>query len=102
MEYAMSFDEAAAVQAEIPKDPWPSEVALNQRNRTLDLVWDSAHASVLQSVLRAACRCTECESIRRKTGAAIAPGPDVELAKIEAVGSVGLQFFFSDGHSRGI
>jgi DUF971 family protein len=98
----MSFDNAAAVRAEVPKDPWPSEIALNKRDRTLDLVWDSATASVLQTVLRASCRCTECESIRRKTGATIAPEPDVELSKIEAVGSVGLQFFFSDGHSRGI
>jgi DUF971 family protein len=81
---------------------WPSQITINKPGRTLDLVWDAADASVSHQALRAACRCTECESTRRKTGIALPVAPEVEISKVEPVGSVGLQFFFSDGHNRGI
>jgi DUF971 family protein len=81
---------------------WPSEVLLNKSGRTLDLVWGGNAATLAHMDLRASCRCSQCESMRRATGAAPAVAPDLELSRIEVLGSTGLQLFFSDGHSRGI
>ncbi|MEO7577042.1 MAG: DUF971 domain-containing protein [Massilia sp.] len=81
---------------------WPSAVTLDVRARTLELVWDGVHAVLPHGMLRAACRCTECESVRRGLKKGKAPAPDVVLTALELVGSVGLQLFFSDGHERGI
>lgn len=93
----MSCNDIAGAQA-----GWPSEITLNKSGHTLDLVWDDARASISHKVLRTSCRCSQCESIRRKTNDVIPVASDVSLVKMEPVGSVGLQFFFSDKHDRGI
>jgi DUF971 family protein len=82
-------------------DTYPSDIAINRPLRTIEMTWDEAKSSVSHRALRAACRCTQCESARLKNAAAPA-AEEVEIEKVEAVGSVGLQFFFSDGHNRGI
>ena len=97
MESVMSCEGGAQAHA-----AWPSAVTLNQRAGTLDLVWDGEPASLAQVALRAACRCSECESARRGLRPAAAVAPDVALTAAEPIGSVGLQLFFSDGHERGI
>jgi DUF971 family protein len=67
-------------------EPWPTAITLDQASRTVELVWDGEPAALTHAALRAACRCSHCESVRRACGAAppLAPG------------------FFSDGHDRGI
>ncbi len=82
-------------------DDWPSELALNPRCGTLEMVWDGAPAALTYRDLRSACRCSVCESARR---AGMQPPLDagLNLRHLEVLGSTGLQLFFSDGHSRGI
>lgn len=82
-------------------DAYPSDIVINRPERTIDMTWDETKTSVSHRALRAACRCTQCESARRKNEGWSA-AEEVEIEKVEAVGSVGLQFFFSDGHNRGI
>lgn len=81
---------------------WPSEISLDRQARTLDLLWDGRHISVSHKILRRSCRCSVCESIRRKLEDVIPVACDVEIIRIEPVGTIGLQFFFSDDHDRGI
>jgi len=68
----------------------------------LELDWDGRSAALSQRVLRRSCRCSECESRRRRLGDVLPVAADVMLEKAEPVGIAGLQLFFSDGHSRGI
>jgi DUF971 family protein len=86
---------------------WPSAITLHRASRTLQLSWEDTEAAVPHTSLRLACRCAECESRRRHGPAGALPAvarafDDVELLRIEPVGEIGLQFFFSDGHQRGI
>lgn len=81
---------------------WPAEIILNQRRRTLELVWDGTRATITHKVLRRSCRCSGCESTRRKLNDILPVASEVELLKIQAIGSVGVQLFFSDQHDRGI
>jgi DUF971 family protein len=79
----------------------PSTVTLHRSKRTLEMAWGCVVVAVPHRTLRLACRCAECES-RRRNGNPVRSPQDVELLRIEPVGEVGLQFFFSDGHQRGI
>jgi DUF971 family protein len=81
---------------------WPSAISLNEKARTLELVWDGEHAVLSHRVLRRSCRCSVCESTRRKLDRVLPVAANVALLKIEPVGSTALQLFFSDGHERGI
>ncbi len=83
------------------ESPWPSAITLNQNAGTLDLVWDGTFAALAHRSLRAACKCSHCESARR-IGGELTVADGLHLARIEVLGSTGLQFFFSDGHERGI
>jgi DUF971 family protein len=79
---------------------WPSAVTLHSVSGSLELAWDEKEGAVLPGpVLRSACRCAECESLRRK-GMAVPVA--ARLLRVEPVGEKGLQCFFSDGHQRGI
>lgn len=97
------FSDTAVMEdraATVPE--WPSEIRIDRKGRTLELSWGAHSALLSHRVLRRSCRCSECESVRRRTNAVLPVARDVELLKVEQVGSVGLQLFFSDGHSRGI
>ena len=59
-------------------------------------------ATISHKVLRRSCRCSVCESSRRKLNDVLPVDADVELLKIEVLGSIGVQLFFSDTHNRGI
>lgn len=83
-------------------EPWPSALTLNAARGTLELVWDGAPAALAHAALRAACRCSHCESARRACAGPPPPAPGVALDRIEVLGAGGLQLFFSDGHNRGI
>jgi DUF971 family protein len=99
-------DDAArhAQSTEIPAEPseWPSDIKLNKSGRTLELVWDGVIVTLSHKVLRQSCRCSVCESGRRKLRAVIPVASDVALIEIEVLGSTGMRFYFSDGHDRGI
>ena len=100
----MSCEALADVCAE-PADgnvPWPQEIQLRNASRTLELAWQDMHAVLSYKVLRQSCRCSVCESTRRKLDDVIPVSPEVALLKIEMLGSIGVQMFFSDGHERGI
>jgi DUF971 family protein len=86
----------------IVQEEWPSQINLNQRSRTLELVWSDKRSFISHRVLRRSCRCSVCESTRRKLDDVLTVAADVELMKIEVLGSTGVQLFFSDGHNRGI
>jgi DUF971 family protein len=81
---------------------WPSHINLNRQSRTLELVWSDMQATISHRVLRKSCRCSVCESTRRKLNDVLPVDADVELLKIEVLGSIGVQLFFSDAHDRGI
>lgn len=83
-------------------DTLPSEMTLHAGDRVLQLQWDGRSATVPYARLRAACRCSVCESLRRKTQNDPPVAIDVALVDIAPVGSVGVQLFFSDDHDRGI
>lgn len=106
MESAMYCETAVQSPAHLMGDAaqveLPSEVILDKKGRTLELVWGCTHATISHRVLRRSCRCSVCESQRRKLNKVL-PVPDgIELLEIEPVGSVGLRLFFSDQHDRGI
>ena len=102
----MSCDSVIAGPPDLPEaivqDEWPSQINLNKKSRTLELVWNDDRSLISHRVLRRSCRCSGCESIRRTLNDVIPIAADVELMKIEVLGSIGVQLFFSDGHNRGI
>ncbi|KRB87044.1 gamma-butyrobetaine hydroxylase-like domain-containing protein [Noviherbaspirillum sp. Root189] len=102
----MSCDDAVAAApidvSDMPSSTWPSEINLNKKAHTLELVWDGKHAILSHRVLRRSCRCSVCESTRRLINDVLPVADDLVLLKVEPLGSTALQLFFSDGHERGI
>lgn len=102
----MCSDHVAAVAPAdahgMPPSDWPSAITLNQGTHTLELVWDGRPATLSHRVLRRSCRCSACESVRRKSNQVLDVDSEVTLLRIEPVGATALQLFFSDGHDRGI
>ena len=94
---AMSCEAALSAQTE-----WPSAINVNKKDRTLELVWNDAHATLSHKVLRRSCRCSVCESTRRKLNDVIPVAADITLLDIEVLGSTGVRLYFSDLHDRGI
>jgi DUF971 family protein len=81
---------------------WPLDVVLHQASGQLELLWnDAARARLAAPALRAACRCSHCES-QRRAGTLPAPAADLVLTELRPVGDFGLQLCFADGHDRGI
>lgn len=79
----------------------PEEVRLCADRDRLELRWPDGELSRLpSSALRAACACSACNRARQQ-GRAVAGEPPITIDRIEPMGASGLQFFFSDGHSRG-
>lgn len=95
----MSFDDTPAASR---SSAWPSDISLNRQARTLELTWDGSPVVLSHKVLRRACRCSVCESTRRRINDVLPVDDDVALLKIELLGASALQLFFSDGHERGI
>lgn len=81
---------------------WPAGITINKPSRTLDLLWDEQHVMLSHKVLRQSCRCSVCESARRKLNDVIPVAADVALVSMKVLGSTGVQMIFSDGHDRGI
>lgn len=87
-----------------PSGAAPCQVVIHQVSRRLELQWANGQAiSLGHAHLRRACKCAWCEgSRRRQTDGTSAGDPDVHLTAVTAIGDVGLQLRFSDGHDRGI
>jgi DUF971 family protein len=99
---SMLCDADASMEAPEDQSEWPSEIKLNKKSRTLELVWNGERAVLSHKVLRQSCRCSVCESIRRKIVDVIPVEADIELLDIEVLGSAGVRLYFSDRHDRGI
>lgn len=81
---------------------YPLDVMHHQTSGRLDMLWSDGFLAQLSSVdLRRACRCATCVQQRRNSGVLTVP-ISTRLASVLAVGEMGLQLVFSDGHDRGI
>lgn len=81
---------------------WPLDVTLHQASGRLDVLWsDGLLAHLTGARLRAACRCSGCESQRRAGNPPVA-AEGITATQLRPVGDMGLQILFNDGHDRGI
>ena len=80
----------------------PLDVMHHEASGQLEMLWSDGLLTRLTSTeLRRACRCAACVQQRRAAGA-LATSGDTHLTSILAVGEMGLQLVFEDGHDRGI
>lgn len=80
----------------------PMEIRLRKASKRLDLLWqDGSTTSVSCFDLRRSCACSSCQAARRTASLQLID-IDIEIDKVEVAGISGLQFHFSDGHSRGL
>jgi len=80
----------------------PLEIRFVRDERRLFLLSDGGAPQPLDSAkLRRACRCAQCEHIRRTGGELMQPAACVEVEDIQPMG-YGIQIAFTDGHRRGI
>ena len=78
------------------------DVVHHQASGQLALHWsDGLQARLDSDTLRSACRCAACEKMRRAGSDPIFSSP-VQLTELIALGDLGLQLCFDDGHDRGI
>ena len=80
----------------------PDSVLDDPRAGVLELAWpDGVVQRLSHPFLRGQCKCTMCESNRRR-GQESVPDAEVRIREIRPVGVYALQLIFSDGHERGI
>lgn len=80
----------------------PTEVRLKRRQNAIELSWPDGRLSRLSCLtLRRSCACSQCTHAQR-SGRLSLIDADVQLDRVELSGVSGLQFFFSDGHYRGL
>lgn len=90
----------------------PKKITANRNEKMLIIEWDDEHQSVMPfGLLRAACPCASCRGGHEYMSAepdeavfdiVLDPGPHVEIAKIEMVGTYALTIEWGDGHHYGI
>ena len=81
---------------------WPLDVTLHAASGRLDVLWSDGLLGHLDGIrLRAACKCAACENGRR-TGSPPVAAEGAAVTELRAVGDMGLQLIFNDGHDRGI
>jgi DUF971 family protein len=80
----------------------PTEIRLRKASKRLEVLWtDGSTSSMSCFDLRRSCACSSCQAARRTSSLQLID-VDVGIDKIEISGISGLQFHFSDGHSRGL
>ena len=80
----------------------PREVRLKRKLNELELSWPDGLTTRLSCLmLRKSCACSHCTQAKR-TGRLSLIDADVKVERVELSGVSGLQFFFSDGHYRGL
>lgn len=89
-------------ELDVQETLYPYALELDAKAYRLVMKWPDLQASVSHKVLRQSCRCSLCESQRRAIDDVPPVASDVALLKMELLGSMGVQLFFSDGHARGI
>lgn len=88
----------------------PTGVKADRNERVVRITWsDGKECTYTFAGLRAICPCVECKGGHANMGGPpdmdayrAADDPDLNLEKLEAVGSYALQFVWSDGHYTGI
>lgn len=88
----------------------PANITADRTQRLLFITWDDGHESAYSfNGLRAVCPCVACKGGHAHMGqppdprtVRDAPKTDLNLDRVEAVGSYALQFFWNDGHATGI
>jgi DUF971 family protein len=80
----------------------PQQVRLRRAQKLVELVWPDGHTSQLSCLLlRKSCACSSCARAEQ-TGQLTLLDADVGVERVELSGVSGLQFYFSDGHYRGL
>lgn len=80
----------------------PKEVRLKRKLNQLELSWPDGLTSQLTCLmLRKSCACSHCTQAKQ-SGRLSLIDADIRVEKVELSGVSGLQFFFSDGHYRGL
>ncbi|WP_232417790.1 DUF971 domain-containing protein [Methyloversatilis thermotolerans] len=75
---------------------------LHAESRLLEIEWsDGLNRALPHGLLRARCRCAQCERGRRD-GQPPAEIASVGVQAVKPLADHGLNFVFSDGHERGI
>ena len=83
--------------------PFPQQIINHQLSGLLELCWqDGTTSRLAHSLLRAHCRCAQCEQLFRTQGSRPAPVEEQRITAINPVADKGLNLVFSDGHGRGI
>jgi len=75
----------------------PKEVRLKSKLNELELSWPDGLTSRLSCLVA----CSHCTQAKR-TGRLSLIDADIRVERVELSGVSGLQFFFSDGHYRGL
>lgn len=82
---------------------FPTQIVDHRAGGVLEIAWADGKVSRLNhALLREKCRCASCEQQRRSESGTPAADEGLRLVQIDAVGEVGLNLKFSDGHDRGI
>lgn len=80
----------------------PQQVRLRRKQKLIELVWADGELSQLGCLLlRRSCACSACARAQQ-TGSLVLLDADVGIERVELSGVSGLQFYFSDGHYRGL
>ena len=80
----------------------PKEVRLKRKLNQLELSWpDGLTAQLGCLLLRRSCGCSHCTQAKRMGRVSLIDA-DIRVERVELSGVSGLQFFFSDGHYRGL
>lgn len=80
----------------------PTRVHLRRRQNLLEVHWSDGTVHHLSGLsLRKSCACSVCSS-RRQRGVISLIDAEVRVENLEVHGVSALQFYFSDGHNRGL
>ncbi|WP_426210074.1 DUF971 domain-containing protein [Massilia sp. TWP1-3-3] len=80
----------------------PEQITNRRGEGVLEVLWeDGERQQATHRQLRAACKCSHCQSARLR-GELAAPAANMRLDAIRPIGHYAVQLVFSDGHDRGI
>jgi DUF971 family protein len=80
----------------------PLEITVDRGAGCLDLLWsDGDRKRIAIRNLRDACRCADCERLRR-TGMPPLASAEIGIRNVEIYGVGALRVYFTDGHDRGL
>ena len=82
---------------------YPADISNDRTAGILTIVWqDGARQQWPHALLRAHCKCTQCQSRRLLGQAPEVPPAPPRVEQLRMTGNYGLQLVFNDGHERGI